>query len=257
MGSRSLGWAVAALVVLACGCAAGEPDSGDPWDVLVFTHSQGSGIAEAYAPLAAEALGAPVTPHGAAIDYLSPRKALEHLNGTRYPPVGDLVRDSEIIIVATGNPFELEDGWGTMCDAHGPRTLDIQEPQVPTDEEMMGALVDFDAELDEIARLRDGQPTVLFGLGHELGMVARWHDLGIFDSCIEGWELFYQAAGDLVEAHGGTMVYTIDAFNGPNHDLPVADGLLSDGTHLSDAGVRLAAATLAAQPIEPKPLAIP
>jgi hypothetical protein len=53
------------------------------------------------------------------------------------------------------------------------------------------------------------------------------------------------------------MVYTIDAFNGPDHDQPVANGLLSDGTHLSEEGVRLAAATLAAQPIELTPLIAP
>ena len=270
---RGLVGAIALSTVLVGGCSpASDPPSqpidragpsaessttDESWDVVVFTHSQGGGLAEAYAPLASEVLGVAVRPHGAAIDYLSAERALEHLSGSRYPPVGDLVRDAEIVVVGIANPMELDDAWGTMCDGHGPRSLDVHIPEVPTRPAMAEALLGFDAELDEIVRLRAGQPTVLFGLAHELGMYSRWQELGIAGPCMEGWELFYEVAGDLVESHGGTMVYTIDAFNGPGHDQPVDGDLLSDGTHLSEAGTRLAAETLATQPIEPVPLIVP
>lgn len=227
--------------------------------MLVFAHSEGRGLADAYAPLAADVLGVRVDPHDAAIPYLTPDKALHHLDGTFVPAVGDLVRESEILNVAVGIDLELVGGWGDAGDAHGPRGTVEQAPPVPTDEEIATALEGFDAELTEIVLLRRGEPTVLFGFAQQLGQLVRWQELGIDDACMSGYEAIFAEMAEIAEAHGGTMVYLIDVFHGPNRDRdPRADGLVDpDGTHWSDEGAKVAAQAFASLPIESTPLLSP
>ena len=263
---------VVLAMVSACAADADEPLPGSvestsvqdtssseaSWDVLVFSHSEGRGIAGAYAPLASEILGVDVAPHDFALGFLNAQMALQHLDGSRYPAVDEVVREAEIIVVGVG-PESLDEGWWDLCDPHGPPPGELELLPVPTDAEIAEALGPFSDALDEIVRLRDGEPTVLFGFVPQFGGLVRWQELGIHDLCMTGWEAFADAQADAIEAHGGTVVSFLDVFHGPNHDEdPRARGLIAiDGVHLSEAGIQLAAETLATYPIQPAPLPNP
>lgn len=270
----------AALLLLTVGCASDSGDldtsgdsassipeavsgesslgSGESWDVVVFSHSQGTGIADAYAPLASEILGVAVEPHDYGLPYLTATEALKYLDGTGYVDLGDIMSGAEVIVVAVA-PENLESGWWNVCDPHGPPAGDLELLPEPTRDEIEAALGPFNTVLDEIVRLRNGQPTALFGFVEPFGQLVRWQELGIDDLCMNGWEAFLAAQSDAIEAHGGTIAHFIDAFHGPDHDQdPRLKGLIHpDGTHLSKEGIRLAAETLASYPIEPIRLVIP
>jgi hypothetical protein len=237
--------------------------AGEPLDLLVLTDSSGWGVADRYAPLAAEALDREVRALDlAGLGDHSIKNLLEMIQTSR----ADEVAESEIIVVygypggleyelplpnilacleavdAVDYPEEYEGDWSP-----GEEWEEI--PVVPTVEDWSPFRAVLDQVYDEIWRLRAGQPTILrtYEVYNGFG-VAAWTELGIHEECIANYEVLGQVVREAAEANGAGFVSLLDAFNGPNQDEdPRAKGLIGDdGFHANENGQDLAVETLAA-----------
>jgi len=225
------------------------PSEGEPWDLAYVSNSFGWGVAEPYAVLAADALGVPVNPHEATIDHLEAWRALEHLQDVRYPPLADLVRNAEIIVVY-GVP-ERSGDWAKTCWPDG--TNRTTPPPILTEDDWQQYRDELETLFAAVWELRRGLPTVIRTFDAPIGMISEWRELGIDAGCITGWESNSATVRAAAEVHGITMVSLFDLFNGPNHDEdPREKGWIrGDGYHANEAGAAAIADALAAAGFEP------
>jgi hypothetical protein len=237
--------------------------AGEPLDLLVLTDSSGWGVADRYAPLAAEALDREVR----ALDLAGlGDHNIENLLVMIQTSRADEVAESEIIVVY-GYPGRLEyelplpniltcleavDAVDYPEDYEGdwsPGEEWEEIPVVPTVEDWSPFREVLDQVYDEIWKLRAGQPTILrtYEVYNGFG-VAAWTELGIHEECIANYEVLGQVVREAAEANGAGFVSLLDAFNGPNQDEdPRAKGLIGDdGFHANENGQDLVVETLAA-----------
>lgn len=224
----------------------------EPWDLVFISDSYGSGVADRYGEHAAEALGVPVTVHDHAYPLLSAAEALDHIKDDRYPPLADVVRDAEIIVIGSG-PWQMEavnPGWET-CDSASVGERPAPEPYTQADWQPYGNVLD--EIYNEIWRLREGEPTVLLAVDVLEGRISSWRTAGIEAECTATWESLSATIRDAAEANGATMVSLYDLFTGPDHqDDPREKGWIGpDGYHPSAAGIPVIADALAAAGFEP------
>jgi len=225
------------------------PADGEPWDLLVISNSLGWYVAEPYAARAAEALGVPVNAHDAAIDHLEAWRAMLHLDDVAYPPLSELVRNAEIIVVY-GTPERSGDWFDTCWLSQRNSSLPAAEY---TGDDWEQYRKELDALFAEVWRLREGLPTVVRTFDMPLGRIGVWRELGKEEACISSWETVNAVHRETADTHGVTMVSLFDLFNGPNHDQdPAEKGWMhGDGIHASEAGIVAIADALAAAGFDP------
>ena len=236
--------------------------AGEPVDLLVLTDSSGWGIAERYAPLAAEALNREVRVH----DFAAGGQSISETLAQIQTSLAEVVAEAEVIVVY-GWPGDLasdlpEPGLETCFDA-----IDAVEypeeyegswvagevwqeiPVVATVEDWQPFRGAFDEVFAEIWRLRGGQPTILrtYDVWNGFG-VSVWRELGIEEECVANWAAQGQAVSEAAEASGAGFVSLLNLFNGPNHDEDPEDKgwIGEDGAHANEQGQQAAAEALAA-----------
>ena len=244
---------------------AGPFPAGEPVDLLVMTDSSGIGVAERYAPLAAEALDREIRVHNWARGGEPITVILDWVQTT----LADKVAEAEIIVVygfPGGLEYDLPEPSLLACDEALDAVLVPEEytgdwtpgpkweptPVVATVEDWQPYRDVLDQVYDEIWKLRDGQPTIIRTYDVPWGLVAAWKELGIEAECIANWEIKAQVEREAAEANGAGFVSLFDVFNGPNHDEdPVEKGWMKDDLmHAGDEGLDVIAATLAAYGFE-------
>lgn len=233
---------------------------GEPVDLLVLTDSSGWGIAERYAPLAAEALDREIRIH----DWARGGEPITSILDWVQTSLADKVADAEIIVVY-GYPGGLE------YDLPEPNILTCFEavdavvwpdeytgdwtpgskweptPAVPTVDDWQPYRDVLDQVYDEIWKLREGQPTIIRTYDVYNGFFAPWRELGIETECTANLEIQAQVEREAAEANGAYFVSLFDVFNGPNHDEdPIEKGWMADdGMHAGGEGLDIVAETLA------------
>jgi hypothetical protein len=240
-----------------------EPDAGpfpagEPVDLLVMSDSSGLGIAERFAPLAAEALDRKIRIH----DWARGGEPITKILDWVQTILADEVAEAEIIVVygyPGGLEYALPEPSILSCfealdvfddDYSGdwtPGTKWEPTPVVATLEDWQPYRDVLDQVYNEIWKLRDGQPTIIRTYDVPLGFIARWRELGIEPECIANWEIQFQVVQQAAEAYGAGFVSVFDVFNGPNHDEdPIEKGwMLDDLMHAGDEGLNVVAETLA------------
>ena len=244
----------AGLLVSVAGCTGSGSASvesspaGEPLDLLVVADSGGEGIAEKYAPLAAEALGREVVAHSHTIPGATIRKLQ---NAVKF--WADDVADAEILVFYV-NPWGFEPPGSVECfKAEGaasqvpPGTTWEPVPEMPSAGDFREYQDELQKMYDTFWTLREDQPTIMRAYGWPDLWVPVWRRLGIETECMAQVESLEQARREVVEANGGVYVSMLDAFNGPQHDEdPIAKGLIQDDwLHLNEDGQQLLAETLA------------
>lgn len=227
------------------------PAPGEPWDLLYLSSSYGWGVADPYGEHASEALGVPINVHDHSIGGLTAVEALAHIQDDRYPPLADLVRDAEIIVVY-GSPRHS----GVKSDLETCASNSVSERTPPgayTTDDWQPYRDVLDEIYTEIWRLREGAPTVLRAVDFINGRISSWRTAGIESECTAASESQSAAIRSAAEANGAIMVSLYDLFNGPDHqDDPREKGWIgTDGYHANDAGAAAIADALAAAGFEP------
>jgi hypothetical protein len=99
---------------------------------------------------------------------------------------------------------------------------------------------DWEAIWKEIATLREGRPLIVRAVEIYNPWLARLPDGESENAARACYDIISSAFRQSAEAHGVPVVSAYDALNGPNHDQDLdAKGLLRDGVHLNEAGVKL------------------
>ena len=244
---------------------AGPFPAGEPVDLLVLTDSSGWGLAERFAPLAAEALDREIRVH----DWAEGGTPLTDILDWVKTSLADEVSEAEIIVVY-GYPggleydlpepnilscFEAVDAVAFPDDYEGdwtPGTKWEPTPVVPTVEDWQPFREVLDQVYDEIWKLRAGQPTIIRTYDVPHGFIAPWRELGIESECTANMEVQAQVEREAAEANGVGFVSVFDVFNGPNHDQdPTEKGwMMEDLIHAGGEGKDIIAETLAAYGFE-------
>ena len=255
VGRGAVAVIAAGLLVSVAGCTGSGSASvesspaGEPLDLLVVADSGGEGIAEKYAPLAAEALGREVVAHS----HLIPGAMITKLQRAVESIWAEDVADAEIIVFYV-NPWGFEPPGSVECfKAEGaasevpPGTTWEPVPEMPSAGDFREYQDELQQMYDTFWTLREDQPTIMRAYGWPDLWVPVWRRLGIETECMAQVESLEQARGEVVEANGGVYVSMLDAFNGPQHNEdPIAKGLIQDDwLHLNEDGQQLLAETLA------------
>lgn len=229
------------------------PAEGEAWDLVYLSNSFGYRVAQHYATHAEKALGVTVKAHEQALSRLTAQQALQHLQDLRYPKMGDLIRNAEIIVIYGVPNWEVPESreWLDTC------WYDQRNSPAPTkdytEEDWQEYRQELEALFAEVWHLRQGLPTVLRTVDAPIGMISDWREVGKERECIAGWESNFAVLRQAAEAQGVTLVPVFDLFNGPNHDEdPRERGWIEgDGYHPNDAGAAAIAEALAAVGFEP------
>ena len=247
------------------GSDAGPFPAGEPVDLLVMSDSSGWGLAERYAPLAAEALDREIRVH----DWARGGEPITVILDWVQTTLADEVAEAEIIVVY-GYPggleydlpepnilscFEAVDAVAFPDDYEGdwtPGTKWEPTPVVPAVEDWLPYREVLDQVYDEIWKLRAGQPTIIRTYDVPHGFIAPWRELGIESECTANMEVQAQVEREAAEANGVGFVSVFDVFNGPNHDQdPTEKGwMMEDLMHAGGEGKDIIAETLAAYGFE-------
>ena len=242
---------------------AGPFPLGEPVDLLIMSDSSGIGVAERYAPLAAEALDREIRVH----DWARGGEPITVILDWIQTTLADEVAEAEIIVVygyPGGLEYNLPEPSLLSCfealdvfddDYSGdwtPGTKWEPTPLVPTVEDWQPFRDVLDQVFDEIWTLREGKPTIIRTYDVPLGFVTPWKELGIEPECTANLEIQAQVEREAAEANGAGFVSLFDVFNGPNHDEdPVQKGwMLDDLMHAGEEGLDIVAKTLAAYGFE-------
>jgi hypothetical protein len=221
-----------------------EPSPGDePLDLVVLAASGGSGVAERYAPLLAEASGREVRNHGHL--WVRPTGVLSGAESG-----ADVVAGAEVILMYFP-PVDYEPpGFLPCLEAVDPEGDGISGAPTATSVEDWQAWRNvLDQEYEAIWTLREGQPTLIVGYGGWNPWLAAWRQAGIEAECASALDALDVVEREAAEAHGAMHVSTLDVFNGPKHDQDPADQgwIADDGMHASESGEdRLVEALVAA-----------
>jgi hypothetical protein len=244
---------------------AGPFPADEPVDLLVLTDSSGWGIAERFAPLAAQALKREIQFD----DWARGGEPITKILDWMQTILADKVAEAEIIVMYAflgGLEYDLPELKLMSCFDAADAVLVPEEyagdwtpgtkwkpaPAVATVEEWQPYRDVLDQVYDEIWKLRAGQPTIIRTYDVPLGFIAAWKELGIESECVRNWEVQTQVIREAAEANGAGFVSLFDVFNGPNHDEdPNEKGwMMDDLMHAGDEGRDIIAEALAAYGFE-------
>lgn len=227
--------AVLAVVMSSCRDSDAQLDGSEPWDLVWFSDSRGSGVAEAWAERIQEAESVDVRVHDHAIDNLSLVQLRQMVSDDE--AFREEVADAEIIVVF-GNPLGSGPEDMDTCASTSPVPRDPPEHNRSAD---WAPFADVLRDIfDEIFELRAGRPTVIRAPDEFAAALADWREAGIDAECTAGWEAHAGVIRETAEEYGVGSASWYDAFNGADHDEdPREKGYIAaDGWHQSqDAGV--------------------
>lgn len=243
------------------------------WDLLIISDSANWGVGEYYAALIEKELGVTVNLYDCWVGSLTAKKTLAVLREGRalsflggeicMTPWRDLIKDAEVMVLQSGpqesrpadgswdGPISMDtcveggyEGWNA-----DPVEFETQKAQILTScapETWSTYIADLEAILDEIDTIREGRPLILRMTDHYVPVHAEWSKWGMDDVCTACMDNFSAAIHQAAEAHGVTVITTMDAFNGKDHKRDAReDGYIGgDGIHLSDKGRQLVAKLL-------------
>ncbi len=202
------------------------PGPGEAWDMLVLSHfyDLGEEFLATYQREAEAALGIEVNAAYAGDFDLTAWRLLNVLRGDAYPPLDDLVREAEIIVLIAypelsydGEPGDIDvDSKNCWWEA----STQTPEPPAPTTDEYWAP---YTALLDdiytEIWTLRQNTPTVLIGPDLHNRQIARQRRGDVEAECRVWGEAWSAVVRDAAERHGAVYVALSDVMSGPNHDI--------------------------------------
>ncbi len=202
------------------------PGPGEAWDMLVFSveYVFGEEFLAMYEQEAEAALGVEVNAaYAAGIDETA-WKILQHLRDEAYPPLGDLVREAEIIVMLA-YPEESYDGDTGAIDVDGKNcryeaSTQTPEPPAPTTDEYWAPYATLlDDIYNEIWTLRENTPTVLIGPDLQNREIARQRRGDVEAECREWTEAWSAVVREAAERNGAVYVALSDVMTGPGHDI--------------------------------------
>ena len=212
----------------------------EQWDLVLISDSSGWNVAEAFAAQIEQNLNVDVVVHDFATSELSAAEALQALHGEN-PRPGDgkldnwpeIIKNAEVIVFYA-NPTNTATGvWDCMV---------FDTPPVDCSPETFDGYVDtLDQIYKEIFRLRNGAPTIIRAFDAYMPWIEMWNRWGLETECGVCWQNYNDAIHRAAEMNNVPIANVYDAFNGSEHnDDPVEKGLIrSDGTHTSEAGVKI------------------
>jgi len=212
----------------------------EQWDLVLISDSSGWGVAEAFAAEIEQDLGIDVVVHDFATSEFSAAEALQALLGEN-PRPGDMkldnwpevIKNAEVIIFYA-NPINTASGeWDCMV---------FDTPPVDCSPESFNGYVEtLDQIYKEIFRLRNGAPTIIRTFDAYMPWIEMWNRWGLEAECGVCWQNYNDAIHYAAEINNVPVANVYDAFNGSEHnENPVEKGLIrSDGTHTSEAGVKI------------------
>jgi len=238
------------------GSDAGPFPAGEPVDLVYLSDSGGTGVAERYVELAAEALDREVRLHDLRVGGRSITGILSSIQ--HVVSLAEQVAEAEMIVLYAhpgGLEYNLPQPNVVTCinasDAlqEPTSTLDWEPPVVATVEDWQPYRDVLDEIYAEIWKLRDGRPLILRAHDIYNGFISSWRELGIEPECTANWEVEMEVIREAAEANGAVFVSFFDVFNGPDHDQdPTEKGWVDDDDlwHANDKGGSVAAEALAA-----------
>lgn len=225
----------------ATGAGAAFPE-GEPLDLLLLAESSRGGIAERYAPMAAEALGREVRVITKGVD--DGFAGGDILAGDT--DVREALDEAEIIVVHMF-PGGFEPDPMLACLEALDQAIDdpdsipaegLDPPEVASIDDWQEYRDALDEVYSTIWEIRGDRPTILRAYGAWNPWISAWRQAGVGAECNANDALHDQVRQEAAEANGALFVPILDVINGPNRDEdPAPKGLLAeDGMHLSETG---------------------
>jgi hypothetical protein len=214
------------------------------WDLVMISASGLWNVTEPYARLIEQDRGVKVVGHDETQGDLTARDILKALQGDsggsfkreKWP---QLIRDAEVLVLSLGTPN------GSLPEEQRRKMDDCMASPPPgqsccTAESIAPFNADWDAIWNEIATLREGRPLIVRAVEMYNPWLARLPDGESENTGRACYDIISTAFRQSAETYGVPVVNAYDALNGPNHDQDLdAKGLLRDGVHLNEAGVKL------------------
>ena len=241
------------------------PGPGEPWDLLFIRQSwyHSDLVPQLYAELAAEALGVEIRLHDVPHDPRDASLVLAELRGVAHPPLGDLARQAEIIVVGGESELSGPNRTETTLDSEFQKCnseespLNPGPPVMPIDSEWQLYREVLDAIYAEIWSLREGTPTVLIASDVYNGGIVRFQrERGIVADCSAMFDAMNDVARKAAEENGATMASVFEVFNGPDGSLDPSELGYTGGSAIprartNEVGAKMVAEALAAAGFEP------
>jgi len=214
------------------------------WDLVIISASGLWNVTEPFARLIEQDRGVKVVEHDETQGSLMARDILKALQGDsggsfKREKWSQLISDAEVLVLSLGAPdaslSEEQSRKLNLCMASPP-----PGQSCCTAESIAPWKADWDAIWKEIAALREGRPLIVRAVEMYNPWLARLPDGESENVARACYDIISTAFRQSAEAHGVPVVSAYDALNGPNHDQDIdAKGLLWDGEHLNEAGVKL------------------
>ncbi len=148
----------------------------------------------------------------------------QHLRDEAYPPMGELTRSAEIIVMIAypersleGEPGEIDiDSENCWYEA----STQAPEPPAPTTDENWAPYTTLlDDIYNKIWTLRENTPTVVIGPDLHNRQIARQRRGGVEAECRVWAEAWSAVVRDAAERSGAVHVALSDVMSGPGHDI--------------------------------------
>ncbi len=244
---------ILAAVLLLTACA---PKSSllemEAWDLVWISDSSGWGVAEIYAAMVEEDTGIKVNVHDNWIGHLPAGEVLKALNGEAtnsltLEKLAGQIKEAEIIIFYA-NPEQSIDELspGDWHCIPGPKPYVNSCPSFDVYKQHLQQI------FKKMFELRDGQPTIIRAYDAYNPLIARFHEVGVYEACKACWLAYNDAIHTAASSFDIPVGKVLEAWNGPEFDQdPVARGLTSDGIHPNEIGAAIIAQTIRELGYEP------
>lgn len=202
------------------------PGPGEPWDMLVLSsiYDLGEEFLATYEAEAEATLGVDVNAVFAGNPNASAWELLQVLRGDAYPPLDDLARQAEVVLLIAypdlsydGEPGEIDDDSANCW--YEASTKEPEPPAPTTDEYWAPYTALLDDIYAEIRTLRQNTPTVLIGPDLHNRQIARQRRGNVEAECRQWVEEWNAVVRDAAERNGAVYVPISDVMSGPNRDI--------------------------------------
>ena len=201
-------------ITTGCGESSGSLDTLERWDLVFYSDSLGSSVAEQWAERIESTVGVEVVVHDFAISVLPATDIAEWIapGGKHH----ELIREAEIIAFF-GNPI----GSGTVADSStciSPSTAPREPPAEFRKDDWTGYRDVLRSIFDSVFEARAGKPTIIRSMDFLLSVVAEWKQAGIYDECLRELSLMNEIIAETAAEYDVPVASVFAAFNGPRHD---------------------------------------